>query len=124
MCLAVPIVFRFFFLFFSGSYAVDDDIDASDILTGHFLDLLSDTLLDFIADCREFDTEAQNHTDFDLVVTDFVFIDADTALIAFFGKDLCDSIDEATANCGDANDFECSQANNARDHTVIDADVT
>jgi hypothetical protein len=59
-----------------------------------------------------------------LVVTDFVFIDADTALIAFFGKDFCDSIDETTANCRDAYDFERSQANNARDHTVIDADVT
>ena len=89
-----------------------------------FLDLLSDALLDFIADCREFDAEAQNHTDFNFVVTDFVFIDADTALIAFFGEDLCDPIDETTANCGDAYDLERSQANNARYHAVIDADVT
>ena len=65
-------------------YTVDDDINPCNILAGHFFDLLSNPLLDFIADSSQFNAKIKYHANPNFVIADLVFIDLDTSFVIFF----------------------------------------
>lgn len=81
--------------------------------------------LDLVGGASDLRAVGNDEANLDGVVVVFVFRDLHAAVVALaLGKDLTDAVHETATDAGHAFDLHGRKADDARDHRVVDLDVT